>query len=188
MGEVVGFALQWQNVTEARKSEVEATLMRAAVDQANSPLAVCDREGVIGHVNASFLQFVYDYEQEFRKYSRSFSSSSLLGGNLDMLWPDGSFSGTLRSLSDRAEVKVEFASLEFDLVFSPVEEEGARRVLVEVVDNTPRRMYADQVSHVVSALQQGDVSVRGDVSALPEDYQPDAAECELRHRHDCGSH
>ncbi|MBX2813890.1 MAG: PAS domain S-box protein [Myxococcales bacterium] len=82
-GELVGYTLEWMDVTDHRKREQEAQLLRNAIDQIHTPIMMVDRDFIIYYVNIATYGLLIEHEETFKKFWPNFTISSIVGTCID---------------------------------------------------------------------------------------------------------
>lgn len=84
-GNYVGNTLEWSDVTELRKQQLEVSQLRSAVDQAQTAMVTIDRDFIITYYNRETLALFKKHEEKFRTVWPGFTASEewLMGRCID---------------------------------------------------------------------------------------------------------
>ena len=171
-GEVVGFSLQWEDVSKRRRDEVQADMMGQVMESATVAFLVCDPGGRITEANHNLSHMLAGHRASLQRVAPRFEPTNMIGANVDQLAPDAQLSPRFppHGRQDRCDLVLGDAT--FELVMTRVRRGSEDRILVEFLDRTPRAVYTAEVQRVVGLLQDGDLSARGDAEAQAPAYKP----------------
>ncbi len=167
-GQYVGNALEWSDVTEQRKKELEVARLQSAIDGANSNLMLCDADLNITYVNPAVVDMMSQRESELRKNFSGFEARNLVGKNIDMFHKNPAHQRALLKdksrLPAKAEIKV--ADLEFEVNATMVVDAKGNYMgnMVEWKDITEQKDAERQIQTLIMAAATGDLSRRIDVT------------------------
>ena len=99
-GDYVGNTLEWADVTELRKKEVDVARLQSAIDGANSNLMICDSDLNITYVNPAVINMLANRQDTLRKTFSGFNVNELVGKNIDMFHKNP---GAPASVAERCE-------------------------------------------------------------------------------------
>ncbi|MCB0299832.1 MAG: methyl-accepting chemotaxis protein, partial [Calditrichaeota bacterium] len=128
----------------------------------------------ITYANPSVIEMLRKYEDKFRMKWPGFSVDDLIGKNIDTFHKKPSnqrrILGNVNQLPHRTEIKV--GELEFGLNATALFDASGNQIgnAVEWKDLNARAVYRNEVNRVISALKNGDLSVRGDLAILDDVY------------------
>ncbi len=83
-GNYIGNTLEWADVTELRQREQAQARLQVAVDGAQSPMIMIDRDFVITYVNDSTMALLEKYESKFAEVWPGFEAKNAMGVCIDM--------------------------------------------------------------------------------------------------------
>ena len=109
-GEYVGNGLEWSDVTEIRKKELEVARLQSAVDGAAANLMLCDENLNITYANPAVVSMLARRQNELRKIWPSLDANNLIGTCIDVFHKNPAHQRALLSDPSRlpasAEIKV----------------------------------------------------------------------------------
>ncbi len=79
----VGNSLEWSDVTETRKKELEVARLQSAVDGAEANLMLCDENLTITYANPAVVEMLRHRQNELRKIWPSLDVDNMIGTNID---------------------------------------------------------------------------------------------------------
>ena len=170
-GELVGYALQWNDVTQARDTAAQAIMMSQVAESSRMSFLLCDRTGNILSANSNLRTLMTNYAGPLRNSSPTFDTR-LQGGSIDALFRSDPLAPMLRSLRGTQVVQRQVGELTFELVCSAITRGEEERIMVEFLDSTPREAYAREVQRLTDSLKVGQLSERGDLDGQDEAYVP----------------
>jgi methyl-accepting chemotaxis protein len=168
-GVYVGNTLEWSDVTELRKKEIDVARLQSAIDGANSNLMICDSNLVITYVNPAVIKMLANRQDTLRKLFSGFNVNELVGKNIDMFHKNPAHQRALLSdvtrLPAKAQIKV--ADLEFEVNATAIVDHNGKYMgnMVEWKDITEQKDAERQVQRLIDAATRGDLEQRVDVSA-----------------------
>jgi len=167
-GNYVGNTLEWADVTELRKREVDVARLQSAIDGANTNLMICDADLHIGYVNPAVVSMLSKRQEALRKVFPGFNANDLVGKNIDMFHKNPAHQRALLSdvsrLPARAQIKV--ADLEFEVNATAILDHNGNYMgnMVEWRDITEQKDAERQVQRLIEAAIRGDLEQRVNVS------------------------
>ena len=174
-GEIAGFCLQWQDVTESRAKALEADRMLSTFVNTSAPLMVADEDMNIIYANASLVEMLRGREIEMREVFPGFSVDNLVGTNVDVFHADPSHQRNLLA-NARGTVAgmAKVGRLSFQVTGCTLTGDDGKRIgsAVEWKDLTEENAYRDEVSKLYDACKEGRLSYRGDASRLGDQFGP----------------
>jgi methyl-accepting chemotaxis protein len=167
----MGNALEWQDVTEVRKNQLEVGRLSSAVEGMTTNLMMADRDGNIVYMNPAVEKMLRLREQKLRELIPSFNVDTLVGTNFDGFHKNPAHQRQL--LSDPTNmpytVEIGLAELEFQLTAIALIDVDGQHVgtAVQWVDITEQKDAQRQVDRLIQAAIQGELDARIDT----ENYQ-----------------
>ena len=175
-GNFTGCALEWANVTETRKSQAQAASLQSMVENVETNLMICDRDRVITYANPSVVSLLGGYEKKLQTMIPGFSVKNMVGTCIDDFHTNPAHQAALLSDPSNFPYKTELnlEGLEFGLNGMALRDDNGEfvGVAIEWLDNNDRARYRDEVTAVINASKSGDLSKRGDVSAMSDVFKP----------------
>lgn len=168
-GTYIGNALEWSDVTEQRKKEIEVARLQSAVDGANTNIMLCDTDLTITYVNPAVVQMLVRRETELRNAFPGFDPNNLVGQCIDQFHKNPSHQrallGSKNNLPAKAEIKI--ADLEFEVSATAILDEEGNLLgnMVEWRDITEQKDAERQIQGLVDSASAGDLSKRIDASS-----------------------
>ena len=166
-GNYIGNTLEWSDVTELRKSEVEVARLKAAVEGAQTNLMLCDEDLNITFVNPAVVNMMAKRAGKLRELFPGFDPHNLVGQNIDVFHKNPAHQRALLKdksrLPARAEIKV--ADLEFEVNATYIEDANGHYMgnMVEWKDITDQKDAERQVEGLIAAASRGDLEQRLEV-------------------------
>ncbi len=167
-GEYIGNTLEWLDVTETRKKELEVARLQSAVDGAEANLMMCDQDLNITYANPAVVEMLKNRESELRAHFPGFSADNLVGQSIDQFHKDPSHQRKLLSnisiLPAKAEIKI--SDLEFQVNATAVLDEkgGYMGNMVEWKDITEQKDAERQIANLIQAAAEGHLDKRVDAA------------------------
>ena len=167
-GDYVGNTLEWADVTELRKKEIDVARLQSAIDGANSNLMICDSDLNITYVNPAVVNMLANRQDTLRKNFSGFNVNELVGKNIDMFHKNPAHQRALLSdmsrLPAKAEIKV--ADLEFEVNATAIVDHNGNYMgnMVEWKDITEQKDAERQVQRLIDAATRGNLDERVEVS------------------------
>ena len=165
-GNYVGNTLEWSDVTELRKREVDVARLQSAIDGANTNLMICDSDLHITYVNPAVISMLSKRQDALRRVFPGFDVNNLVGKNIDMFHKNPAHQRALLSdmsrLPAKAEIKV--ADLEFEVNATAIVDHNGKYMgnMVEWRDITEQKDAERQVQGMIEAAIRGDLGRRVD--------------------------
>ena len=167
-GEYVGNALEWSDVTEARKKEVEVARLQSAVDGAQANLMICDTDLNITYANPSVVDMMSKRAGDLRQIFPGFDANNLTGQCIDQFHKNPAHQrallGNAANLPASAEIKV--AGLEFHVNATAIVDHQGNLMgnMVEWRDITEQKDAERQIQELIDNAVQGQLDARIDAS------------------------
>ena len=175
-GALVGFAVEWANVTEqlALQEERERLLaeslrIKGALDGATTNVMIANEKFEIVYMNETLIEMLRKNEAAIRKDLPQFRVDGLLGTSIDRFHKNPAHQRTvLGSLHGRHGVKMSLGGRHFELTATTARD-GAGAVVgysVEWVDRTEQTLAQREVERVLAKAVEGDLTERIDTTGL----------------------
>lgn len=167
-GAYIGNSLEWQNVTEMRKKEIEVGRLSSAIDGMTTNLMMADTKGNIVYCNPAVLKMLSRRETELRAILPAFSVASIVGSNFDSFHKNPAHQqnllGNPANLPFTSEISV--GSLSFQLIAIALKDENQNHVgtAVQWLDLTEEKDAQAQVEGLITAAISGELDRRIDTS------------------------
>ncbi len=167
-GNYLGNCLEWQDVTDQRKKELDIARLESAIDGAQANLMLCDENLDITYVNPAVQKMMSNRQTELRSAFPGFDASNLIGQNIDQFHKNPGHQRALLSnlsmLPASAEISV--AGLEFSVNATAITDSQGNWMgnMVEWSDITEQKSAEHQIEALISSASGGDLEGRIDVS------------------------
>jgi len=167
-GEFVGNTLEWNDVTELRRKEVEVARLQSAVDGAEANLMICDTDLHITYANPSVINMMAGRAEALRKIFPGFDARNLVGQNIDQFHKNPAHQrqllGNAANLPAKAEISV--AGLEFSVNATAILDHQGILMgnMVEWGDITEQKDAERQIQSLIDNAVQGQLDTRIDAS------------------------
>ena len=165
-GNYVGNTLEWGNVTELRKSEIEVARLKSAIDGAQTNLMLCDQDLNITYVNPAVINMLSKRESVLRQHFPGFSVQKLVGTNIDIFHKNPAHQrallGDLNRLPAKAEIKI--VDLEFEVNATGIVGPDGQYMgnMVEWKDITEQKDAERQIESLIASAIAGELEQRID--------------------------
>jgi len=167
-GSYVGNALEWSDVTEVRKKELEVARLQSAVDGANANLMICDTDLVITYANPAVVNMMAGRADVLRKTFPGFDAHNLVGQCIDQFHRNPAHQrqllGNVANLPAKAEISI--AGLEFEVNATAIVDHEGKLMgnMVEWGDITEQKDAERQIQSLIDNAVQGQLDTRIDAS------------------------
>jgi len=167
-GNYVGNALEWSDVTEARKQEVEVARLQSAVDGAEANLMICDTDLHITYANPSVIAMMANRAGALRERFPGFDANNLVGQCIDQFHKNPAHQrallGNAKNLPANAEIEV--AGLEFGVNATAITDHNGNLMgnMVEWKDITEQKDAERQIQSLIENAVKGQLDARIDSS------------------------
>jgi len=167
-GEYVGNALEWADVTEVRRKEVEVARLQSAVDGAQANLMICDTDLNITYANPAVIEMMGKRAGDLRQIFPGFDASNLTGQCIDQFHKNPAHQrallGNAANLPASAEIKV--AGLEFHVNATAIVDHQGNLMgnMVEWRDITEQKDAERQIQDLIDNAVQGQLDARIDAA------------------------
>ena len=175
-GEYIGANLEWQDVTAVRAAASRAESLFSMIEGASSMFMTCDMDLQITYLNPTLQEMLLKHERSIREALPNFDARNLIGTCIDDFHVNPGHQrrllGDVRSLPATVEIKV--GTLEFEVTATALYDDQGNHIGngAEWADLNDRAKYRDQVNELIEASRSGDLSKRGDLTALSKVYVP----------------
>ena len=165
-GEYVGNALEWSDVTEIRKKELEVARLMSAVDGAEANLMLCDEDLNITYANPAVVNMLANRQAELRKIWPSLDTNNLIGQNIDQFHKNPAHQRALLQDKSRlpatAEIKVD--DLEFRVNATMITGPNGEYMgnMVQWSDITEQKDAERQIESLINSAAMGVLDSRID--------------------------
>lgn len=170
-GTHVGNSLEWHDVTEVRKKEIEVARLQSAVDGAQANFFICDTDLVITYANPAVVKMMTNRAVELRATFPGFDANNLVGQCIDQFHRNPAHQrqllGNVANLPVHAELKV--AGLEFSVNATAILDHQGNLMgnMVEWGDITEQKDAERQIQNLIDNAVVGELSTRIEAA----DYQ-----------------
>jgi len=170
-GNYVGNSLEWSDVTEIRKKELEVARLQSAVDGAQANLMICDTDLIITYANPSVVQMMAGRADKLRQIFPGFDARNLVGQCIDQFHKNPAHQrqllGNPANLPASAEINV--AGLEFSVNATAILDHQGNMMgnMVEWRDITEQKDAERQIQNLIDNAVQGQLDAR----IASENYQ-----------------
>ena len=175
-GNYTGCALEWANVTQARKAQAQAASLQSMVENVETNLMICNRDRVITYANPAVVTLLSNYEKKLQSLIPGFSVKTMVGTCIDNFHTNPAHQASLLGDASNFPYKTELVldGVEFGLNAMALRDDNGDfvGVAVEWIDNNDRARYRDEVGSVIEAAKSGDLSKRGNVAAMSDVFKP----------------
>jgi len=109
-GNYVGNTLEWSDVTELRRKEIEVARLQSAVDGAQTNIMICDTDLVITYANPAVVEMMGARSAQLRNVFPGFDANNLVGQCIDQFHKNPAHQrqllGGVSNLPANAEIEV----------------------------------------------------------------------------------
>jgi len=170
-GNYVGNSLEWSDVTEVRKKEIDVARLQSAVDGAQANLMICDMDLNITYANPAVVKMLAGRAEKLRQIFPGFDANNLIGQCIDQFHANPAHQRQLLSSPERLPFKteIEVGGLEFGLNATAVLDHQGKMMgaMVEWRDITEQKDAERQIQNLIENAVQGQLDARIDA----EQYQ-----------------
>jgi methyl-accepting chemotaxis protein len=165
-GNYIGNTLEWSDVTELRKKELEVARLQSAIDGAQSNLMLCDENLNITYVNPAVVDMLAKRQMELRKIWPTLDAQNLVGQNIDQFHKNPAHQRSLLSDVNRlpAKAQIKVSELEFEVNATAIIDHNGKYMgnMVEWKDITEQKDAERQVQALIDAASRGELDRRID--------------------------
>lgn len=170
-GQYVGCSLEWSDVTDVRKKELEVARLQSAVDGAEANIMLCDADLNITYANPAVVSMLLKRQTELRKSFPSLDAQNLVGQNIDQFHKNPAHQRSLlkdvHRLPTKAEIKV--GDLEFEVNATAILDHKGNYMgnMVQWSDITEQKDAERQIQNLIDKAIAGELDAR----VSTEEYQ-----------------
>ncbi len=167
-GNYVGNSLEWRDVTDVRKKELDVMRLQSAVDGAQANLMICDADLNITYANPSVVKMLGGRAEALREVFPGFDANNLVGQNIDQFHKNPAHQRSL--LGDPANLplkaEITMAGLDFTVNATAILDEQGNMMgnMVEWGDITEQKDAERQIQSLIDNAVQGELDTRIDAS------------------------
>ncbi len=164
------------DITEQKLASVKARSLASMLEGAGAMFMTCDKELRITYCNPAVMDMLRSYQHEIRKLLPNFNPDTLIGTKIDEFHANPDHQRRLlrdvHKLPVTSELKL--GPLTFGVTATALTDENGEYMGngVEWSDYNARADYRGQVQKVITASEEGDLTVRGDLDVLDDVYRP----------------
>jgi len=168
-GNYVGNSLEWRDVTDVRKKELDVARLQSAIDGAQANLMICDTDLNITYANPSVVNMMAGRAEALRAVFPGFDANNLVGQNIDQFHKNPAHQrrllGNAANLPAKAEIKV--AGLDFSVNATAIIDHQGNLMgnMVEWGDITEQKDAENQIQTLIDNAVQGQLDSRIDASS-----------------------
>lgn len=170
-GHYVGNGLEWADVTEARRKELEVARLQSAIDGAASNLMLCDEDLNITYANPAVVKMLAKREMELRKIWPSLDTKRLVGQNIDQFHKNPAHQRALLADASRlpARAEISVGDLEFEVNATMITGPQGQYMgnMVEWKDITEQKTAEREIAKLIEAAASGQLDQR----INPDEYE-----------------
>ena len=167
-GEYVGNTLEWADVTELRKKELEVVRLQSAVDGAAANLMICDENLDITYVNPAVRRMLAKRQDELRRIWPNLDVNNLVGQNIDQFHKNPAHQRALLSDPSRlpAKAEIQVGDLEFTVHATMIKGPNGEYMgnMVQWEDITEQKDAERQIQNLIDGAMMGQLDQRIDTS------------------------
>lgn len=163
-GNYIGNTLEWDDVTETRRKEIEVARLQSAVDGAQANLMICDMDLVITYANPAVVKMLSGRAEKLRQIFPGFDPNNLVGQCIDQFHKNPAHQRQLlvnpSLLPFQSEIEV--GGLEFALNATAVVDHQGNMMgaMVEWRDITEQKDAERQIQTLIENAVQGQLDAR----------------------------
>ena len=163
-GEYLGNMVEWKDLTEQKKKELEVARLTSAVNGAASNLMLCDADLNITYANPAVVAMLAKRQSELRKVWPTLDAQNLIGQNIDQFHRNPAHQRALLSDASRLPAKAEITvgDLEFEVNATMITGPDGEYMgnMVEWKDITEQKDAERQIQNLIDAAAQGQLDTR----------------------------
>ncbi len=165
-GEYVGNTLEWADVTELRKKELEVARLKSAVDGAAANLMICDEDLNITYVNPAVQRMLAKRQDTLRRIWPTLDVNNLVGQNIDQFHKNPAHQRALLSDPARlpAKAEIQVGDLEFTVHATMIKGPNGEYMgnMVQWEDITEQKDAQRQIQNLIDEAMMGQLDRRID--------------------------
>lgn len=169
-GERVGTVVEWIDVTEQLKAQLEEkrvadanSQVKQALDCLTANAMIADNDGQIVYMNEAVKVMMREAESDLRKDLPGFVATNLLGENFDNFHKNPAHQRSmLAALQQTYATQIVVGGRTFSLIANPIVSDQGERLgtVVEWADRTEEVSAEREIDEIVEAAAAGDLSRR----------------------------
>jgi methyl-accepting chemotaxis protein len=167
-GVYIGNTLEWSDVTEQRKKELDVARLQSAIDGATSNLMLCDADLNIVYANPAVVGMMSKRASELRQIFPGLDPANLVGTCIDGFHKNPAHQRSLLADASRlpATANIKLADLEFQVNATMITGPDGEYMgnMVEWKDITEEMDAERQIRELVEAASMGEFSSRIDTA------------------------
>ncbi len=167
-GNYIGNTLEWTDVTELRKKEIEVSRLTSAVDGAASNLMLCDENRLITYANPAVISMLVSRQAALQQRFPSLDPHNLVGQSIDQFHANPGHQRSLLSNINALPLKaeIEIAGLNFEVNATAIVSPDGSYMgnMVEWKDITEQKDAEVQIKQLVESAIVGNIDQRIDTS------------------------
>jgi methyl-accepting chemotaxis protein len=166
----IGTVIEWEDITEERAKEVEATQVnnenariKQALDNVTTNTMISDVDRNILYANKSVIGMLKGREAELRVALPNLDVDNLIGANMDVFHKSPAHQkAILEAMKDTYTAEIQVANLHFKLTANPVYNDQGERIgsVVEWLDQTDQVSIQSEIDTLIKSASHGDLSGR----------------------------
>ncbi len=165
-GEYIGNSLEWSDVTEIRKKEIEVSRLMSAVDGAEANLMLCDADLNITFANPAVVEMLRKRQTELRQIWPSLDVNNLIGTCIDGFHKNPAHQRALLSDPARlpATAEIEVGGLSFTVNATMITGPSGEYMgnMVQWSDITEQKDAEKQIQSLINSAISGQLDTRID--------------------------
>lgn len=167
-GNYIGNSLEWRDVTEERRRELEVGRLQSAISGMTTNMMMADLDGIIVYMNPAVIQMLGRREEALRKALPAFRVDTLIGTNIGTFHKNPAHQQGLltnpNNMPHQADIAIE--SLSFSLTAMALYDAKGAHVgsAVEWIDLTEEKDGQKQIDQLISSAIHGELDRRIDTS------------------------
>ena len=167
-GEYIGNSLEWSDVTEVRKKEIEVSRLMSAVDGAEANLMLCDADLNITFANPAVVEMLRKRQVELRQIWPGLDVDNLIGTCIDGFHKNPAHQRALLSDPARlpATAEIEVGGLSFTVNATMITGPNGEYMgnMVQWSDITEQKDAEKQIQSLINSAIDGQLDNRIDYS------------------------
>jgi len=168
-GEYDGNMVEWQDLTESKKSERDVMRLQSAVDSAQTNIMMCDSDLNIIYANHAVTNMMQNRVAELRTIWPSIDPQNLVGQNIDQFHKNPAHQRALLGDKNRlpASAEIILGSVTFQVNATYIEGPDGEYMgnMVEWKDLTEMKDAENQIQNIIKAAAAGQLDERIDHSS-----------------------
>jgi len=178
-GNYIGNTLEWSDVTDLRKGELEIARLKSAIDGANTNLMLCDENLNITYANPAVVRMLAARQSDLRRIWPSLDAQNLIGQCIDQFHKNPAHQRALLADASRlpARADIQVGDLHFEVNATMVKGPTGEYMgnMVQWQDLTEQKDAERQIESLITAAAEGQLDSRIDASAY-EGFMKDLSE------------